>query len=429
MVRNHGETLSGDRLTFSDVLKVREFRILWIADAQSLAGDQLARVALSVLVFERTASSVLTALTYALTFLPALFGGALLTGLADRLPRRQLMVWCDLIRAAAVGFMAIPGLPLTVICALLVVAVLVGTPFGAAESALIPVILEGDSYVVGYALRSMTAQLSQLAGFAGGGIVIAAVGPRGGLAINAATFALSAMLIAIGLRRRPAAHSSSDGPSLKGYLASIASGARLIFSDKKLRILIGLGWLSGFLVVPEGVAAPFASQLGGGARATGFLMASMPAGTALGTFLYMKFVSAPQRPRTIGLLAVLAPLALVPCLFGGSLATSLMLWFASGFFGAYLVQVYAEFARAVPDERRGQAIGIAGSGSLVAQGVGVLLGGGIAGSWSPAVAVGLAGVFGALLALLLAIAWSTEAAYKGSHSPDQVVSAEGGGTS
>ena len=49
-------------------------------------------MALSVLVFERTSSAILTALTYALTFLPALVGGALLSSLADQLPRRQVMV-------------------------------------------------------------------------------------------------------------------------------------------------------------------------------------------------------------------------------------------------------------------------------------------------------------------------------------------------
>jgi len=84
------------RVTFTDVLRVREFRILWLADAQSSAGDQIGRVALSVLVFERTSSAVLTAVAYALTFLPALIGGALLSSLADRLPRRRVMVLADL---------------------------------------------------------------------------------------------------------------------------------------------------------------------------------------------------------------------------------------------------------------------------------------------------------------------------------------------
>jgi len=60
------------------VLRSREFRLLWLADAQSLLGDQLARVALSVLVYDRTGSGLVTAAVYALTFPPALFGSVLL---------------------------------------------------------------------------------------------------------------------------------------------------------------------------------------------------------------------------------------------------------------------------------------------------------------------------------------------------------------
>src|SRR4051794_9572143 len=81
------------------VLAVPGFRALWLAELLSVAGDQLARVALAVLVFGRTGSASWSALTYALTFLPALFGGVLLGGLADRFPRRRVMVVADLARA------------------------------------------------------------------------------------------------------------------------------------------------------------------------------------------------------------------------------------------------------------------------------------------------------------------------------------------
>ncbi|HEY0499585.1 MAG TPA: MFS transporter, partial [Kutzneria sp.] len=88
-----------------------EFRALWLAELVSTAGDQVARVALSLLVFDRTRSAALAALTFALTMLPALFG-PLLAGLADRYPRRNVMVTADLIRAVLMGIMAIPGVSL-----------------------------------------------------------------------------------------------------------------------------------------------------------------------------------------------------------------------------------------------------------------------------------------------------------------------------
>jgi hypothetical protein len=66
---------------------VRDFTVLWIAGTQSQVGDQLGRVALSILVFDRTGSGLATAATYALTYLPAFAGGIFLTGLADTVPR------------------------------------------------------------------------------------------------------------------------------------------------------------------------------------------------------------------------------------------------------------------------------------------------------------------------------------------------------
>jgi MFS family permease len=62
----------------------REFRVLWLGGLISCVGDQFARVALSLIAFHQTGSAGLTAITYALTFLPSVLGGPLLGGLAAR---------------------------------------------------------------------------------------------------------------------------------------------------------------------------------------------------------------------------------------------------------------------------------------------------------------------------------------------------------
>src|SRR5690348_9701371 len=104
------------RASFRSVFAVAEFRALWAAELFSVAGDQLARVALAVIVFARTNSAGLTAITYALTFVPALFGGVLLGGLGDRYPRRDVMVASDVVRGLLVALMALSGVPLVVLC-------------------------------------------------------------------------------------------------------------------------------------------------------------------------------------------------------------------------------------------------------------------------------------------------------------------------
>ena len=60
----------------------------------------------------------------------------MLSGLADSLPRRQVMIACDLGRAALVAVMALPGMPLSVLVGLLFVVTLISTPFTSARAAL-----------------------------------------------------------------------------------------------------------------------------------------------------------------------------------------------------------------------------------------------------------------------------------------------------
>src|SRR5260370_26398313 len=95
------------RATFGAVFAVGEFRALWLAQVLSVAGDQLARVALTLLVFDRTHSALLAAVTFAASVVPTFVGGFTLSGLADRLPRRAGMIACDLMRVVLVVVMAV----------------------------------------------------------------------------------------------------------------------------------------------------------------------------------------------------------------------------------------------------------------------------------------------------------------------------------
>jgi len=401
------------RTTFVDALRVREFRVLWLADAQSSVGDQMGRVALSVLVFERTHSALLTALTYSLTFLPALLGGALLGGLADHLPRREVMTASAAIRAGLFAAMAVPWLPMWIVFTLLVLAVFCEAPFTAAESAMMPSILDGDLFVVGTGLRTITYQIAQLAGFAGGGVAIALIGARQGLLFDAATFVLSVLLIQFGLDHRPSARASAAGEAgedveqpAEGFgLATVLGGFRTIFTSGKLTTLVGLAWLCGIYIVPEGVAAPYALKISSGATAVGLLMAAMPAGTAVGTYLFVRWVPAAKRSYWMGPLGMASGVPLIFCAALPNLAVSLLLWAAAGLFFSYQVQVVTEFVREVPDTQRGQAVGIASSGMLAVQGLGVLAGGWIASSLGVGWAVSLSGLAGAAIAGVLTVGW------------------------
>ena len=100
------------RLSYREVFAIGEFRALWSAQVLSFAGDQFAQVAIAILVYRQTHSAFLTALAYALTYLPPIAGGPLLSGLADLFPRRRVMIACDVLRVGTVGLMVITaGVP------------------------------------------------------------------------------------------------------------------------------------------------------------------------------------------------------------------------------------------------------------------------------------------------------------------------------
>ncbi|OLT13459.1 MFS transporter [Actinomadura sp. CNU-125] len=390
--------------TYREVFAVREFRALWLAQALSFIGDQLAQVALAVLVYDRTGNALLTAATYALTYLPPIVGGPLLAGLADVFPRRTVMIVCDVLRAVLVALMAVLALPLGALCVLVFLTVLLGTPFTAARAAVMPDVLEGDRFVAGTAINNITHQVTQMLGFLAGGAMVAMVGARGALALDALTFGASALILVGGLRRRPAPK-DRQAQSL-GLWRGMRDGARLVFGDPTLRSLVLFAWLCAFYTIPEGLAAPYAAEFDNSAVTVGLLMASMPTGMVIGAFLFSRFVRPARRLRSMGWMAMLACLPLVGAGLHPPLWGVVLLWALSGVGSAYQLAANAEFVALVPPSGRGQAFGLAQSGILAGQGVGILVGGAVAQVLGPQTVVALAGVLGLSAAAMLTLAWN-----------------------
>jgi predicted MFS family arabinose efflux permease len=381
-----------------------EFRALLAAYGVSTAGDQFARVALSVLVFDRTASAGLTAFTYALTFLPDLVGGPLLAGLADRHPRRSVMIGFDVPRTVLVAAMAIPGLSLPLVAVLLVVVQLAGAPATAARGALLPRIMPGDRYPTGQAALSATGQAAQVAGFAGGGVLVATIGTSGVLLADAGTFTVSALLVTVGIQRRPAAAAET---SRHGWWRDIVAGARLVGTTPRLRILVTFACVSGIYIAGEALAAPYGEQLGGGPVLVGSLLAGYAAGAVAGMLLLTR-LSEPTRQRLLPVLPVAACLPLVLCFAHLPATLVVALFMLSGMASSYQVTASTTFVRSVQDDRRGQAFGLAVTALKVSQGVGVALAGVVADVLPANTVVALAGVVGVFAATAVGWRWRAQ---------------------
>jgi MFS family permease len=389
-----------DRARFLDAFAVREFRALWLGYLLSVIGDQLALVAVTVLVYDQTHSSLLAALAYAAGFLPWVVGGLTLTRLADAYPRRTVMVVCDTTRVFLVAAMALPKVPLWALVLLLAFVTLLDSPFRAARSAMMPDIMTGDTYLMGTAAMTITNRIGRTTGFAVGGIVVAVLGAHTSLGVDAGTFALSALLVRLGVRLRPAAAKKAlQDDSEK------TSIVRRVFSNPRLRTLMLLGWLVPFYAVPEGVAAPYAHALHGGSATTGLILASGPAGAIVGSITFSRLVEPARRLRYMGPLAICACATLCLTPLAPVLAVAMIIFGVSTACAAYQLAANAAFVTAVPVSWRGQAYGLANGGINVGQSAWFAAAGAAALVLSPGVVIAISGLVGAAAAAALAIAW------------------------
>ncbi|CCH27729.1 MFS transporter [Actinosynnema sp. NPDC047251] len=382
----------------------REFRGLWIGSTASTVGDQLAAVALSLLVFERTNSPAWTALTWSLTLLPSLVSGPLLGWLADRFPRRTVMVCCAWVQAALVGLMAVPGVPLWIMIVLLVTVLMVASPFLAAQEASLPSVLPEKRYDDGVALFGTSVDVAQMAGLAAAGFLVTATSPQVALAIDAATFVLVAILVQTSVTFRPAADplgsAHRDAEDRKGAFA-------LLVTEPRLRSLMGMRMLAGIAMVPEGLAVPLAADLDA-VWAVGLILAIEPAANVLGVAVLFRLVRDPaKRERLIGPLAILSLAPLVMFALNPNLTWTIALLVIAGMAGAYHTPARSAWMRILPDEYRGRAYGIARTALRSSQGGGMALAGVVAHAIGSVTAtLAGAGAIGLLLAGQATVAWN-----------------------
>jgi MFS family permease len=389
--------------SYRDVFAVSEFRRLWVAHALSVIGNQLARIAITILVYERTQSAGLTALTYALTFLPDFIGGAALAGLADRFPRRTVMVASDLGRAGLVVLMAVPGTPLAVQAGLLFFVQLIAAPFSTARQAALADMLPGDRLTLGLGAISITYQAGLVLGFGAGAALVAQLGVSSTLLINAMTFLLSAAIIHAGIRRyAPLPDTTSE--KAPGQWETIKAGWSIVARSAQLRTLLAIACCAGFYAVPEGLAVPYADQLGGGTAAVGWLLAANPVGTVIGMAL-LRGIRPDRRLALLGPMAVCSSLILLPTGWLPGLAVTVVLWTLSGMFSAHDIVTQATYVRLVPTHRRGQAIGVAIAALRAAQGRGIVVAGLLAQFLTPAVIIAGAAGTGVVVTAIAAWRW------------------------
>jgi MFS family permease len=378
---------------------VKEFRAVFLAHALSLLGVVVSEIALTVLVYALTGSPLLSALAFALGFLPYLVGGTLLSGVADRFPARRVLVVCDLVCAGCAALMALPSTPVAALLGLRCVIAAVSPVFNGTRMATLTEILgDGDLFVLGRSLLRIVSQSALLVGFGLGGVLLTFMSPRGALVITLGTFLASALLLRLGTRRRPA---RAGGGMLVRY--SLA-GTRQVLGDRRIRALLLLLWVPPmFVVAPEALAAAYADEIGVGTAWVGLLMCAMPVGTITGELYAGAALSPAARSRIVLPLAGAGLLPLLVYPFHPGLGWILLALLLAGSAGAYTLGLDRWFVDAVPEELRGRAMTVHTAGLMTIQGVGMALAGAAAEFWAVSTVVGGVGVVGTVCCVLLVL--------------------------
>ena len=368
----------------SDVFRNPGLRRLELGFAGSVVGDWAYAVAVSVYAYGEggpAAVGVLAVVRYLSMALVTPFTATL----ADRLPRRAVMISADLVRAVlvviAAGVIFLDG-PALVVYALAIVTALAGTPFRPAQAALLPGLARDSGELTAANVASSTIEsIGFFAGPALGGLLLAVADIPVVYLFNAATFLWSAALV---LRIHPIADDTAEdgdadevdeAPSV-GFVREAGAGFTTILRSPDLRALVGLYAAQ---CVVAGASAVFVvavalDLLDLGQAGVGYLDATMGIGGLVGGIVALVLA---QRGRlafdfALGVFLWAVPLLLIaawPTLPSAVIAL-LLIGLANSLVD---INVYTILQRVVPDEVMGRVFGALESSLIGAMALGALL--------------------------------------------------------
>ena len=264
---------------------------LYVADAVSLTGNVMTLTAVPWFVLQTTGSASKTGLIAFFNFAPIVLASFLGGALVDRLGPRRMSVSADVVSGATVGL--IPLLHLTghlsfpVLIALVFLGALLDTPGLSARSAILPNLaaragwpLERATGIVATVERG-----SRLAGAPLAGLLIATAGPIAVLWIDAATFAFSAILLAVAVP----AEVRAPRDRTSRYLAEIKEGLAFLRRDRLMNSLAKLIMVTNFLDAWTGVMlVVYAKVVYGSAVSLGLVIGAGGAGSVIGAIMFAR---------------------------------------------------------------------------------------------------------------------------------------------
>lgn len=291
------------------VLASRNFRLLWLGQAVSTFGDKFTEIAIPIFVFNLTGSAMQLGLAFLVQTLAALIFGLYAGVMADRWNRQRTMIGTDILRAIlVVAILGIPLLDVTLETQLILLyglgflAAAVKQFFAPAKVATVPETVSENQLVSANSWDQATATLVGFFGFAVAGAIIGLLGTSIAFAVDAGTFLLSALFIA--LLRLPKVEEDQETPKQKeSVLAGIKEGFVVVLQNPLLKGTVILSLIAPLAVgATQALLLVFAREtLKTGDFGFGLLEGTFGLGIAFGAFMLSRYGQDVNRGRLMSL--------------------------------------------------------------------------------------------------------------------------------
>ena len=240
------------------LINTRDFGLLWWGQTTSQIGEGLNRVALLWFVYELTGSAMKMTMVGLLQTIPPLVFGPLIGVYLDRLPKKAVMVWVDLVRALLTVLIpvlyALDTLSIEGLYGLVFLTSVVSTVFGPALVSAVPLLVRPSELMSANALIQGTSNIGMLLGPAISGIMIALIDAENVLFVNSATFLISAFCL-MPIRfavshRRTVEGASSVWEELRGGFRFVFAQRSMVFTLVIISSLYNLGVSAFVFILP-----------------------------------------------------------------------------------------------------------------------------------------------------------------------------------
>jgi MFS family permease len=361
---------------------------LLTAHAISQTGNVVTAFAIPFYVLGFGGSAVEVGIAAFFATAPIVIGGALGGVVVDRMGHRRAAIVADVISGATV--LTIPvlaltvGLPFWALLVLVFASGLLDTPGQTARRVMLPELTAraGVRLEQSVGLLDGSERLAKLVGASVAGLLVALIGPMAALFVNAATFALSALvtwLFVSAASVRPPTSDADAGEQRSSYWADLRDGLRFVARDPLMRLIVGLVLITNLLDAARGstLLPLYAHDRLGGAAALGVLVAVM-GGCALAGTIAFGFIAhrMPRRITFVVCFAIAGGAANAAFALGAPFPALVAMTALSGLAAGALNPIIGtvELER-VPASLRGRVFGLINAGAWAGVPFGALLGG------------------------------------------------------